>query len=78
VRKTARRQPPFVICIGRQGYPAALEVGKVYRVVPDPAATARGPLRVIDESDEDYLYPDEFFVAIELPQRVVQALSLSA
>ena len=50
MRKTARRQPPFVICIGRQGYPAALEVGKVYRVVPDPAATARGPLRVIDAS----------------------------
>lgn len=55
----ARRQPPFVICIGNQGYPAALEIGKVYRVVPDPAA-ARGLLRVIDESDADYLYPEEF------------------
>jgi len=74
----ARRPPPFVICIGNQGYPAALEVGKVYRVVPDPAATARGLLRVIDESDEDYLYPTECFATIELPQHVVQALSLNA
>lgn len=67
-----------MICISNQGYPVVLQVGKVHRVVPDPAAAARGLLRVIDESDEDYLYPTEFFATIELPQRVVQALSLSA
>jgi hypothetical protein len=36
-----------------------------------------GQVRVIDESGEDYLYPKEFFVSVELPQalrrRVLQA-----
>ena len=37
----------------------------------------RGQLRVIDESGEDYLYPRELFVTVDLPQalrrRVLQA-----
>jgi len=47
------------------------------RVEPDAQAAKHGQLRVIDESGEDYLYPQEFFVAVELPQplrqRVLQA-----
>jgi hypothetical protein len=45
--------------------------------MPDAEATKHGQLRVIDESGEDYLYPQAFFVAVELPQslrrRVLQA-----
>ena len=60
----------FAICIRNDDYPASLEVRKVYAVIPDPAATEHRLLRVIDESGEDYLYPEDYFVPIELPQPV--------
>jgi len=34
-------------------------------------------LRVIDESAEDYLYPEDFFVTLDLPQKAREALSVS-
>jgi hypothetical protein len=49
----------------------------LYVTLPDAQAAKHGQVRVIDESGEDYLYPEEFFVAVELPQtvrrRVLQA-----
>ena len=38
-------------------YLAALELRKIYRVVPDADAAQDGDVRLIDESGEDYLYP---------------------
>jgi len=38
------------------------------------AAAADGLLRVVDESGEDYLYPAELFLQIELPQAIEKAL----
>jgi hypothetical protein len=64
----------FVICIGNKGYPASLELRKVYQVLSDHAAAKHGQLRVIDESGEDYLYPEEFFVPIKLPQAAERAV----
>jgi hypothetical protein len=58
----------FVMCVHNEGYPASLELRKVYRVVPDEVAATRHFLRVVDESGEDYLYPQDFFVPIEVPQ----------
>jgi hypothetical protein len=37
-------------------------------------AVSDGDLRVVDESGEDYLYPAEYFVLIELPQAVKKSL----
>jgi len=51
-----------------------LELHKIYRVLPDQDAAAEGDLRVIDESGEDYLYPAEWFAAVELPRRVRTSL----
>jgi hypothetical protein len=64
----------FLLCIKNDAYPASLEVRKVYPVLPDPAAAAKGFVRVVDESGEDYLYPADHFVAIDLPQAAVDAL----
>ena len=50
-----------VLCVRNEGYPAGLELRKVYRVLADERASERGLLRVIDESGEDYLYPEECF-----------------
>jgi hypothetical protein len=52
--------------VNNDSYPVSLEVRKVYQALPDEAAAARKFVRVIDESGEDYLYPAELFVAIDL------------
>lgn len=62
------KEPKFVVCIENKNYPASLEFGKIYRVLEDEKAARHRMLRVIDESGEDYLYPEKFFVDIKLPQ----------
>jgi hypothetical protein len=47
-----------------------LEVRKIYQVLPDKSAQQDGYLRIVDESGEDYLYPESYFLFIELPQEV--------
>ena len=71
------RQHPgsrFVVCIENSGYPASLELHKIYRLVPDPDAARDGDVRIVDESGEDYLYPAEWFAAVELSRRVKASL----
>ena len=70
----ARGKRRFVVCVRNTGYPASLEVRKIYTTVPDRGAEAHGMLRVIDESGEDYLYPAKFFMAVTLPQPLRSAL----
>ena len=65
----------YAVCINNDSYPASLEVGKIYRTLPDDGATRHNLLRVIDESTEDYLYPDAFFLPIELTAEIEKALS---
>jgi hypothetical protein len=64
----------FAVCVNNTEYPASLELHKIYRVIPDEDAAGEGDMRVIDESGEDYLYPAEWFVLIELPEQVKQSL----
>jgi len=66
--------PQFVVCIKNTGYQASLELYKIYRVLPDDEARNSGDIRVIDESGEDYLYPADYFIAIEVPRVVEEAL----
>ena len=51
-----------------------LERRKIYQVLPDDEASKEGYLRVIDESGEDYLYPESYFVLVQLPREVQDAL----
>jgi hypothetical protein len=67
----------FAICIDNSHYPSSLELHKVYRVVSDEDAEKDGDLRIIDESGEDYLYPDDYFLQIDLPRNVVDTLDMS-
>ncbi len=76
-----RRKKPawkFAVCISNTDYPASLEVHKIYRVLPDDDAASDGDLRVIDESGEDYLYPADYFVFLELPKAVEKSLLRAA
>lgn len=68
----------FVVCISNAGYPASLELHKIYRVVQDPDAARDGDVRVVDESGDDYLYPAAWFVPVELPRRVRTSLLRTA
>ena len=70
--------PRFVICIKNSGYLASLELRKLYEVIDDPEAEKDEMIRVIDESGEDYLYPAEYFVAVEVPKEAEQSLLLAS
>jgi hypothetical protein len=74
MQPTNQLQPRFTVCIENAGYPASLELYKIYRVLPDEEATRNGDIRVIDESGEDYLYLATSFVTIEVPQEVERAM----
>ena len=68
----------FVVCVKNEGYPASLELRKIYQVISDARAAEHEYIRIIDESGEDYLYPADYFVPIELPQDVEEVFSLAA
>jgi len=68
----------FVVCINNGEYPAALELNKIYQVVADAEIEADGEMRVIDESGEDYIYPAEWFVAVNLPIAVRESVLRTA
>jgi hypothetical protein len=72
--RTAR----FVLCVENKGYAASLEPRKVYRLLADAQASKHRQLRVIDESGEDYLYPEKYFVPIKLPQAAERAVLKSS
>ena len=64
----------FVVCIKNDDYPASLEVRKLYALIPDSDAEQHGQIRIIDESGDDYLYPAEYFRAIELPVEIEKSI----
>ncbi len=64
----------FAVCIKNDGYTVSLERHKIYRVLPDAGAPEDHELRVIDESGEDYLFPRDWFMLVELPENLKQSL----
>jgi hypothetical protein len=67
----------FAICVDNSEYPVALELHKLYRVVPDGDAKKDGDLRISDESGEDYLYPARYFLLVDVPRGAAQCLNKS-
>jgi hypothetical protein len=72
--KTTRH---YAVCVRNEGHEESLELRKIYEVLPDVSAEQRGFVRVIDE-DEDYLYPSDWFMPIELPREIETALAGTA
>jgi hypothetical protein len=70
----SEHRQPFAVCVRNEDYPASLELRKLYRVIDDGFAAQHQLIRVIDESGEDYLYPADYFVRVELPRAVTQTL----
>jgi hypothetical protein len=69
-----RTEDKFAICVQNEGYPASLELWKVYRTLPDKKAAQHQLVRVVDESGEDYLYDERWFVPIKLPLAAKEAM----
>ena len=64
----------FAVCIRNEDHEESLELKKIYELLDDPRAEEHNMVRVIDEEGEDYLYPREWFLPIELPQRIEEAI----
>ncbi len=69
-----RRSRGFVVCIQNDGYEVSLEARKLYEVVPDAVAERHRQIRIIDESGEDYLFPENLFATIDLPRAIRRAV----
>ena len=75
----SERKRHFAICVDNSDYEASLIVRKIYELHAarrggpgrDPGD---GPLRIVDESGEDYLYHKSHFIAVEFPAEVEHAL----
>ena len=73
--RTMRKQ--YVVCLSNEGYRASLVVRRIYPSLPDAEAAERGLVRVVDESGEDYLFPEALFESIELPTGLRRKLALA-
>lgn len=76
--KAENLQPRFAICINNTGYPDDLKVRTVYQILPDESAARSHYVRIIDETGEDYLYPAQCFVIVDVPAEAAEALMLTA
>jgi hypothetical protein len=74
----ARASRRLVICLDNSGYEVSLERRKIYVALPDAEAARHGRIRVVDESGDDYLYPEGRFVEAELPQATRRAVMQAA
>ena len=58
----------IAICVENGDYEVSLEKRKIYQVLVDEKAKQVQMIRIIDESGEDYLYPEKYFMILDLPE----------
>jgi len=68
----------FAVCVKNDDFPASLEPRKIYEVVEDEEALRRRFVRIVDESGEDYLYPQDYFVPIQLSKQQLEAMRMAS
>jgi len=74
--KKSKKEEIYGLCVENKDS-EDLEKRKIYKVIPDEEASKEGYLRIIDESGEDYLYPESYFVIVQLPREAEEALRAS-
>lgn len=71
--KQQTHPPKFAVCI--QTDDADLVTPRmIYQILPDESAAKSNYIRVVDNEGEDYLYPADYFIFIDFPRDVQQAL----
>jgi hypothetical protein len=73
IRTPANPKLQFAICI-RTDDSDLLTPRRIYEVLPDKSAAKSQYIRVVDNEGEDYLYPAAYFLFVEFPPAVEQAL----
>jgi hypothetical protein len=71
--KRQKSAPRFAICVHSDD-PDLLTPRMIYEVLPDESAAKSKYIRVVDNEGEDYLYPADYFVFVDFPQAIEQAL----
>jgi len=75
--KRATATMKFAVCI--QSDDADLLTPRmIYQVLPDESAAKSNYVRIVDNEGEDYLYPAAYFMFLDLPAEIEQALSRAA
>ena len=64
----------FAVCVRNEEHEESLELRKIYEILDDPIAAKHNMIRVIDEEGEDYLYPRNWFLPIQLPHNIEEAI----
>ena len=64
----------FAVCVRNEDHEESLELRKIYEVLEDLSAAKHHMIRVIDEEGEDYLYPRDWFLPIQLPHNIEEAI----
>jgi hypothetical protein len=64
----------LVMYLDNTGYEVSLERRKIYVAIPDPRVERLGQIQIIDESGEDYLYPERNSVPADLPRSTRRAV----
>jgi hypothetical protein len=67
-RNSTRKYPYLAICVRNGRNTASLERGKAYRVIHPLPGDPPQRIRVVDQENEDYLYPAAWFVPIDVPR----------
>ena len=76
-KEKEKEKQTFALCIENKDC-EDLEKRKIYQILPDNDAEKEGYIRVIDESGEDYLYPQSYFILVQLPREAQDALSVAS
>lgn len=71
------KKKSFALCIENKEC-EDLEKRKIYMVLPDNKASKEGYIRIVDESGDDYLYPQSYFILVKLSQKAKDALQLAS
>ena len=66
----------FLVCVSREGFgdfsTADLTLGRLYEAI-EPE-DAKGMIRIVDDSGEDYLYPAKLFESVDVDAKTAQRL----
>jgi len=65
--------PRFAVCV-QSDDPDLLTPRMIYQVLPDESAAKSDYVRVVDNEGEDYLYPANYFIFIDLPREIERAM----
>ncbi|MGD0463609.1 MAG: hypothetical protein ABSB74_14075 [Tepidisphaeraceae bacterium] len=76
--RTNPHYPFYALCVELGENLVSLQIGKAYKVIRPEKNDPAYFFRVIDEEGEDYLYPREWFVPVELPLSAKRKLAAAS